>query len=129
MNQTHKVQLGHSETGQSEIYQAYFFQDCLKSSDEEDIGGKITPLVVTSEDEIDYKDLTTCEELAKEPKEGDYVLVKFNTGKLTAVFCVRKIIKEKYVESDLEVSYLRRYKKHLISFVCLQKSLTQHQFL
>lgn len=28
-----------------------------------------------SEDEIDYEDLTTYERLAKEPKEGDYVLV------------------------------------------------------
>jgi len=86
------------------------------SSDEEDICGKITPTVVTSEDEIDYEDLTTYDELAKEPKEGDYVLVQFKTIKEGTVYYVGKIIKEKDEETDVEISFLRRYKKSFEKF-------------
>ncbi|XP_025407040.1 uncharacterized protein LOC112680989 [Sipha flava] len=87
-----------------------------RRKDEEDICGKITPTVVTSEDEIDYEDLTTYDELAKEPKEGDYVLVQFKTIKEGTVYYVGKIIKEKDEETDVEISFLRRYKKSFEKF-------------
>ncbi|XP_050440040.1 pyruvate kinase-like [Adelges cooleyi] len=51
--------------------------DFPKITHEEDICGKITPIVLISEDEINYEDLATYEELAKDPKEEDYFLVSF----------------------------------------------------
>jgi len=80
---------------------------------------KITLNIVTSEDEIDIEDLTTYHELAKEPKEGDYILVQFKTIKEGTVFYVGKIIKQKDEENDVEVSFLRRYKKSFEKFYML----------
>lgn len=80
-------------------------------SDNENISGKVTPLMLTSDEEFDDNDLTIFEELSnKDPKEGDYVLVKFKIKK-SEVYYVAKILREKDEENDVEVSYLRRFKK------------------
>lgn len=53
--------------------------------------------------QVNYEDLTTYEELAKEPKKVDFVLVQFKTTKEGTVFYTGKIIKEKYEETDVEI--------------------------
>lgn len=63
----------------------------------------------SSEDDVD--ELPEPEELSREPKEGDYILVKFETKNNYNVYYVGRVIKNKDDNDDLEVSYLRKSSK------------------
>nr|CAD7434273.1 unnamed protein product [Timema monikensis] len=78
------------------------YKEELDTTDDEDN----SPVLTSSEDIncLEEDDEPIAE--TREPKVGDYVLVKFSGKKL--VFYVGKIIKQKDEDGDFEISYLRK---------------------